>query len=92
MHLIWTILIGFVVGLIARFLMPGDDKIGILLDGGAGGGRLAHRDLRGRPARLVRRGTGRGVYRFTRRRDSAAACLRPGAQEKRLKEMCDGIA
>jgi len=31
MHLIWTILIGFVVDLLARFLMPGDDKMGINL-------------------------------------------------------------
>jgi uncharacterized membrane protein YeaQ/YmgE (transglycosylase-associated protein family) len=31
MQLIWTILIGFVVGLLARFLMPGDDKMGFIL-------------------------------------------------------------
>ena len=31
MHLIWTIVIGFVVGLLARFLMPGDDKMGFLM-------------------------------------------------------------
>ena len=31
MNLIWTILIGFVVGLLARFLMPGDDKMGVLM-------------------------------------------------------------
>jgi uncharacterized membrane protein YeaQ/YmgE (transglycosylase-associated protein family) len=31
MHLIWTIIIGFVVGLLARFLMPGDDKMGIIM-------------------------------------------------------------
>ena len=31
MHLIWTVLIGFVVGLLARFLMPGDDKMGIIM-------------------------------------------------------------
>lgn len=31
MHLIWTIVIGFVVGLLARFLMPGDDKMGIIM-------------------------------------------------------------
>ena len=31
MHLIWTILIGFVVGLLARFVMPGDDKMGIVM-------------------------------------------------------------
>ena len=29
--LIWTILIGFIVGLLARFLMPGDDKMGIIM-------------------------------------------------------------
>ena len=28
---IWTILIGFIVGLLARFLMPGDDKMGIIM-------------------------------------------------------------
>ena len=31
MHLIWTIVIGFVVGLLARFVMPGDDKMGIIM-------------------------------------------------------------
>ena len=31
MHLIWTIVIGFVVGLLARFLMPGDDKMGFVM-------------------------------------------------------------
>jgi uncharacterized membrane protein YeaQ/YmgE (transglycosylase-associated protein family) len=36
MHLIWTILIGFVVGLLARALMPGDDKMGIILTTGLG--------------------------------------------------------
>ena len=31
MHLIWTALIGFVAGLLARALMPGDDKAGIIV-------------------------------------------------------------
>lgn len=31
MHVIWTILIGLVVGLLARFLTPGDDKMGLIL-------------------------------------------------------------
>ena len=31
MHIVWTILIGLVVGLLARFLMPGDDKMGLIL-------------------------------------------------------------
>lgn len=29
--LIWTIVIGFVVGLVARAVKPGDDKLGILM-------------------------------------------------------------
>jgi uncharacterized membrane protein YeaQ/YmgE (transglycosylase-associated protein family) len=32
MHgILWTIIIGFVVGLAARFLMPGRDKMGFIL-------------------------------------------------------------
>jgi uncharacterized membrane protein YeaQ/YmgE (transglycosylase-associated protein family) len=42
MHLIWTILIGFVVGLLARFLTPGDDKLGFFMTSALGiGGSLA---------------------------------------------------
>ena len=29
--LIWTIVIGFIVGLVARALKPGDDKLGIIV-------------------------------------------------------------
>lgn len=36
MHLLWTVLIGFVVGLLARFLTPGDDKMGIFLTAALG--------------------------------------------------------
>jgi uncharacterized membrane protein YeaQ/YmgE (transglycosylase-associated protein family) len=31
MSLLWTILIGFVVGLVARAVMPGDDKMGFIM-------------------------------------------------------------
>jgi uncharacterized membrane protein YeaQ/YmgE (transglycosylase-associated protein family) len=31
MHLIWTIIIGFVAGLVARALMPGDNPMGFIL-------------------------------------------------------------
>jgi uncharacterized membrane protein YeaQ/YmgE (transglycosylase-associated protein family) len=31
MHILWTLLIGFFVGLLARFLMPGDDKMGFFM-------------------------------------------------------------
>jgi uncharacterized membrane protein YeaQ/YmgE (transglycosylase-associated protein family) len=31
MHIVWTIIIGFVVGLVARALKPGDDKMGLVM-------------------------------------------------------------
>ena len=31
MGIIWTIIIGFLVGLVARFIMPGKDKAGFIL-------------------------------------------------------------
>ena len=31
MHLLWTLLIGFFVGLLARALHPGDDKMGLIM-------------------------------------------------------------
>ena len=31
MHILWTIIIGFVVGLLARALKPGDDKMGLVM-------------------------------------------------------------
>jgi len=41
MSLIWTIIIGLIVGLLARFLMPGDDKMGLILTAALGiGGSL----------------------------------------------------
>ncbi len=41
MHLVWTILIGFVVGLLARAVMPGNDKMGFFLTAALGiGGSL----------------------------------------------------
>ena len=41
--LIWTVAIGFVVGLVARALKPGDDKLGIAMTGvlGISGAYLA---------------------------------------------------
>lgn len=31
MSLIWTIVVGFIVGLIARAVMPGEQKLGLIL-------------------------------------------------------------
>lgn len=30
MHILWTIIIGFIVGIVARFLMPGRDVMGFV--------------------------------------------------------------
>jgi uncharacterized membrane protein YeaQ/YmgE (transglycosylase-associated protein family) len=31
MSIVWTILVGFVVGLVARAVMPGEQKLGLIL-------------------------------------------------------------
>jgi uncharacterized membrane protein YeaQ/YmgE (transglycosylase-associated protein family) len=31
MHFIWMVIVGFVVGLIARALLPGDQKLGLIM-------------------------------------------------------------
>jgi len=43
MALVWTLIVGFVVGLIARFLMPGKQVMGIFMTAlfGCGGAVLA---------------------------------------------------
>ena len=41
-HLLWTIIVGLIVGAIARFIMPGEQKMGWILTGLLGiGGSLA---------------------------------------------------
>jgi uncharacterized membrane protein YeaQ/YmgE (transglycosylase-associated protein family) len=31
MHILWTIIIGFIVGLLARFVLPGQDAYGFIM-------------------------------------------------------------
>jgi len=31
MHILWTIVIGFVIGLLARAVKPGNDKMGLIM-------------------------------------------------------------
>ena len=31
MHILWTIIIGFVIGLLARAVKPGNDKMGLIM-------------------------------------------------------------
>lgn len=59
MHIIWSIIIGFVVGLIARMMMPGNNPHGFFITSllGIGGsvlatylGELAHFYNEGEPA------------------------------------------
>lgn len=50
MGIIWTIIIGFFIGLVARFIKPGDDNMGIIMTsilgiGGAFVGSLLGRGL-----------------------------------------------
>ncbi len=35
-HLLWSLIVGFVVGLIARAIVPGADKMGLILTTGLG--------------------------------------------------------
>jgi uncharacterized membrane protein YeaQ/YmgE (transglycosylase-associated protein family) len=53
MHIIWTILIGFIVGLLAKMLAPGRDPSGFFLAAAIGYRGLAARDMRRTGARLV---------------------------------------
>lgn len=43
MHLLYTVLIGFVVGLLARMIKPGDDRMGLIMTTllGIGGALIA---------------------------------------------------
>ena len=42
MHILWTIIIGFIVGLLARAVKPGSDKMGVIMTTLLGiGGALA---------------------------------------------------
>ena len=42
MHILWTIIIGFIIGLLARAVKPGSDKMGLIMTTLLGiGGALA---------------------------------------------------
>lgn len=62
MYILWTIVIGFIIGLVARFVMPGRDSMGFIfttLLGIAGAlvsqflGQAAHLYLPGEPAGFI---------------------------------------
>ena len=70
MGILWIIIIGFIAGLIARFLAPGPNKpVGILLT-------TPHcRDLHRSSRRLVSRGSGCGLDRRYAGGHRRAVCL-----------------
>lgn len=60
MGLIGTLVIGFIVGLVARFLKPGDDKMGLLLTIALGVGGAFAATYGGRALGLYQPGEGAG--------------------------------
>ena len=81
MHILWTIIIGFFVGLVAKFLMPGKDPGGFIITillGIAGAftayflGRSMGWDTEGQPAGFIASVIGAiillAVYRLVTRR------------------------
>ncbi len=61
MHILWTLIVGFVVGLIARAVKPGDDSMGWIMTMllGVGGAFLA--SFAGRALGLYRPGEPAGI-------------------------------
>ena len=69
---IGTLIVGLIVGLIARAIKPGDDRHGLDHDHRAGYRRVADRGLCRPRARLVSAWTAGGLDRFGDRRDHPA--------------------
>lgn len=61
MHLLWILIIGFVVGLLGRALHPGNDKMGIIMTTvlGIAGAFLA--DFIGQALHIYQPGQGAGI-------------------------------
>jgi uncharacterized membrane protein YeaQ/YmgE (transglycosylase-associated protein family) len=80
-HYIWMFIVGIVVGLIARFIMPGADHMGLIMTGilgivgsSVGGfiGRLFSKPPEGLPFHPA------GIIMSVHRRAYRAVCLRQG--------------
>lgn len=57
MHLIWTILIGFVAGLVARAITPGNGPSGFFLTAALGIGGALAATFSGKPCTGIARGS-----------------------------------
>jgi len=81
MGIIGTIFIGLIVGLLARFLKPGDDSMGWIMTILLGIAGSLGRDLRRPGAGHLPGGSRRRLYRRTGRRHCAAGALRSDQKE-----------
>ena len=80
MGLIWTILIGLVIGVVAKFVHPGRDNLGIIMTIilGVAGSLVA--TFLGQAVGWYEPGQARRLHRRRARRGDAAVDLRAGAR------------
>jgi len=84
LHLLWVIIIGFIAGAVAKFLMPGKDPGGFLITTGLGVGGALVATYLGRLVGWYQEGESAGfiaavvgavivlaVYRFIKRKQAA---------------------
>jgi len=84
LHLLWVIIIGFIAGAVAKFLMPGKDPGGFLITTGLGVGGALVATYLGRQVGWYQEGESAGfiaavvgavivlaVYRFIKRKQAA---------------------
>jgi uncharacterized membrane protein YeaQ/YmgE (transglycosylase-associated protein family) len=84
LHLLWVIIIGFIAGAVAKFLMPGKDPGGFLITTGLGVGGALVATFLGRLVGWYQEGESAGfiaavvgavivlaVYRFIKRKQAA---------------------
>jgi uncharacterized membrane protein YeaQ/YmgE (transglycosylase-associated protein family) len=84
LHLLWVIIIGFIAGAVAKFLMPGKDPGGFLITTGLGVGGALVATFLGRLIGWYQEGESAGfiaavvgaiivlaVYRFIKRKQAA---------------------
>ncbi len=85
LHLLWVIIIGFIAGALAKFLMPGKDPGGFLITTGLGVGGALVATFLGRLIGWYQEGESAGfiaavvgaiivlaVYRFIKRKQAAS--------------------
>ncbi len=62
MHILWTLLIGFFIGLLARWLTPGEDKMGFFMTAFLGIGGSFAASYGGQALHIYRQGQTAGFF------------------------------